>query len=190
VKALGVGTIKSVLVVDDDEGLRRTAMRALRPRRVVVADRIADALRLVESENVDLGIIDVHLTDFRRGGENGVELVAKLHERSPSLPLVVITGWRSGGVVDNAYQAGAARTYEKPVDWLRIIVDLEVGATHSVTSSIAIPSYQEWKREYLKKLLEATDYNVTQGARTMGVKRASLQRLLASQGLARKAKRA
>jgi ActR/RegA family two-component response regulator len=189
VNPLGVGTINTVLVVDDDMTLQRSAIRGLAPRRVLVADRIANALRLAESEPMDLAVIDVHLCDFRRGGENGLELVGKLRARNSKLPLVVITGWRSGSVVDAAYQAGAVKTYEKPVEWERIIAELEVGIGCDVSSHIDIPSYQEWKREYLKKLLAATDYNVTHGARTMGVKRASLQRLLASQNIPRKSKR-
>jgi two-component system, response regulator RegA len=190
VKPLGVGTINTVLVVDDDETLRRSAIRGLAPRRVLVADRIADALRLADDVKLDLAIIDVHLCDFRRGGENGLELVTKLHALNPELPLVVITGWHSGSVVDMAYQAGALKTFEKPIVWDQIIVELETGMALPMTSSIAIPTYEEWKREYLKKLLPATEYNITHGARTMGVKRASLQRLLANHGLARKTKRA
>lgn len=190
IKALGEGAIQSVLVVDDDEGLWRSAARQLRPRRVSSAARIADAMRLAEAEAFDLAVIDVHLCDVRTGGENGLELVAQLHARDQSLPIVVITGWHSGHTVDAAYQAGAVKTYEKPFEWSDIIRDMEVGEAPASPNSIEIPTQQEWKREYVKRLLHETRYNVTKAAKTMGVKRTSLQRLLANYGFQRKKRRA
>ena len=79
-----------VLVVDDDEGIRRFAVRALgRGYEVMTACDGADALRLVESElRFDLFVIDVMMPGMR-----GDELAQRLHDRDPETKVLYFTGY-------------------------------------------------------------------------------------------------
>jgi len=102
-----------ILVVDDDavscqllsDVLQRdgtTVVRETDPQQV---------LGRVESEPVDLAILDV-----RMPGMNGLELLRKLRERTPDLPIIIMTAF---GSVDTAVQAiasGAIDYLSKPMD--------------------------------------------------------------------------
>ena len=184
IRPVGEGAIKCVLVVDDDAAIRKSAITALRPRTVRVASCIAEATELFSCHAFDLAIVDVHLCDVRTGGENGIDFVRHLRKCRPSLLSVVVTGLRVGTVVDDAYQAGAVKTYEKPFDWKQVIVELEQGPA-TASPSPRLPNVDEWKRDYIARALNASGANVTRAASTIGVKRTSLQRLTSKLGLAR-----
>lgn len=80
-----------VLVVDDDEGIRRFAVKALGRAGydVVTACDGPDALRLVETQpRFDLFIIDVMMPGMR-----GDELARRLHDRDPETKILYFTGY-------------------------------------------------------------------------------------------------
>jgi signal transduction histidine kinase len=85
----GTGT---VLVVDDDEAVRRTVARTLRKLglEVVVASTGEDALEIARGAVVH---IDLVLTDLTMPGMNGVALARALRELRSDLPIVLITGY-------------------------------------------------------------------------------------------------
>jgi CheY-like chemotaxis protein len=76
--------------VDDDEGIRRFAARALRPTyEVETASDGWDALRLVEAQPpFDLFVIDVMMPGIR-----GDELARRLHGRDPAIKVLYFTGY-------------------------------------------------------------------------------------------------
>ena len=79
-----------VLVVDDDEGIRRFAARALGRRyEVETASDGWDAIRIVESQSpFDLFVIDVMMPGMR-----GDELARRLHGRDPAIKVMYFTGY-------------------------------------------------------------------------------------------------
>jgi DNA-binding NtrC family response regulator len=102
-----------VLVVDDDDEMRRFLADGLR-RRAFVVDVAADAA--AAKAVVDSGVdVDVVLTDVRMRGEDGLALARALHERRPDVPVVVMTGFGSVDVVVDALRAGAVDFVQKPV---------------------------------------------------------------------------
>ena len=79
-----------VLVVDDDDALRRLLARMLTERGYRV-DSAADgpgALELVLTLDPDVALVDV-----RMPGMTGLELLPKLKARRPSLEVVVMTAF-------------------------------------------------------------------------------------------------
>ena len=80
-----------VLVVDDDEGIRNFAVKALGRAGYDVATAVdgRDALRLIESQaRFDLFIIDVMMPGMR-----GDELARRLHDRDPETKVLYFTGY-------------------------------------------------------------------------------------------------
>lgn len=80
-----------VLVVDDDEGIRRFAARALGRDGydVVTVSDGSGAIRLVEAEpRFDLFVIDVMMPGMR-----GDELARRLHDRDPEIKVLYFTGY-------------------------------------------------------------------------------------------------
>ena len=82
--------MKAILFVDDHEVLARLSCEILEMQgyRAVSAYNAADALDKFEQEN-----FDILVTDFRMEGMNGLELAKKVRERSPSTPVIIVTGY-------------------------------------------------------------------------------------------------
>ncbi|NJC87600.1 MAG: sigma-54-dependent Fis family transcriptional regulator [Desulfuromonas sp.] len=111
-----------ILIVDDEEGLRRLLVRVLTKsgyEATAVAGG-AEALRQVAGESFDLVITDIKMPEM-----DGLELLRELKAFDPSLPIIVMTAY---GTVENAVQALRAGAYDyvaKPfeIDELKLTVD-------------------------------------------------------------------
>lgn len=82
--------MKAILFVDDHEVLARLSCEILEMQgyRAVSAYNAADALEKFEQDE-----FDILVTDFRMEGMNGLELAKKIRERSPSTPVIIVTGY-------------------------------------------------------------------------------------------------
>lgn len=89
--------MKAILFVDDHEVLARLSCEILEMQgyRAVSAYNAEDAL-----SKFDQNEIDVLVTDFRMEGMNGLELARKIREKSPSTPVIIVTGY--GPIEDNS----------------------------------------------------------------------------------------
>jgi DNA-binding NtrC family response regulator len=78
-----------VLVIDDQADVRTMISIVLRINRfeIVEADNAASALQAFDGSRFDLVIVDIFLQ-----GTNGSDLIGKLRERVPDLPVVAISG--------------------------------------------------------------------------------------------------
>jgi DNA-binding response OmpR family regulator len=78
-----------VLVVDDHADVRAMIGIVLRINQfeVVEAESAATALKAFEDSCFDLAIVDFFLQ-----GSNGVDLIVKMRERNPDLPIIAISG--------------------------------------------------------------------------------------------------
>ena len=101
----------SILLVDDDEAFRR-AMRTELERRafeVSTAGSGADALAAIS-----IAEPDVVLLDLRMPGASGLEVLATIRERHPSLDVIMLTGHGSIDTAIEAIRAGAFDYVAKP----------------------------------------------------------------------------
>jgi two-component system cell cycle sensor histidine kinase/response regulator CckA len=82
---------ETILVVDDDDGVRRALSSLLERRgyRVLAADSGAAALVSWDTAAAE---IDLVVTDLRMAGMNGRELAETLSARRPGLPILVMSG--------------------------------------------------------------------------------------------------
>ncbi|MDH5491641.1 MAG: PAS domain S-box protein, partial [Myxococcales bacterium] len=105
-----VGGQPSVLVVDDQDLLRRVLQRILRRAgyRVQTADSAAQARSLIDSGERFSAVI----TDIVMPGESGIGLARDLNARYPSLPLIFITGHSDELLLG---EAGLAAIPEVPI---------------------------------------------------------------------------
>jgi DNA-binding NtrC family response regulator len=111
-----------VLVVDDDRAVR-TVLRVNLSKRemdVHLAEQADEALAILHEQTFDLV-----LTDVKMPGSNGIEMLRRLRERWPELPVVIMTGQASVADAVAAMKAGAADYVIKPVerDELYVILD-------------------------------------------------------------------
>jgi len=103
----------TILIVDDENDLREAIAFDFRRKnfRVLMAACGNEAIKIVESEKVD-----IVLTDVRMPNGDGVELLDKIKERNAFLPVVMfITGY-ADITLEVAYDKGADAVFAKPFD--------------------------------------------------------------------------
>lgn len=102
-----------VLVVDDEESVRRIVRRVLEftGYRVVEAGNGTDALALYGRHRADVKVV---LTDLMMPGMDGARLVRALHDIAPKIPIVTMTGIDIPPAVDELRQLGVTECIAKP----------------------------------------------------------------------------
>jgi DNA-binding NtrC family response regulator len=105
-------TTPSVLVVDDDPSAVRYAALVLEQAnyRTRKAENGVDAIREMERE-----LPSLVLSDLRMPAMDGLELLARVKERWPQIPVVVLTVEGDVAVVVEAVRRGAVNYLVKPV---------------------------------------------------------------------------
>lgn len=95
-----------ILVVDDEDGMRRLLGRVLTREgyETFTVGSGAEALRLVASERFDLVVTDIKMPEM-----DGLQLLDELKEYEPSLPVIVMTAY---GTIENAVQALRSGAYD------------------------------------------------------------------------------
>jgi two-component system nitrogen regulation response regulator NtrX len=115
---------KTILVADDEKGIRDTLKRLLEYEgyRVALAEDGTEALRKTENETVDLVLLDIKMP-----GIDGMEVLSRLHQSQPGLPVVIISGHGTIQTAVEATRLGAFDFIEKPVDADRILLVIRNG---------------------------------------------------------------
>jgi DNA-binding NtrC family response regulator len=108
---------KSILVVDDDQNLRRSLALILERAgyQVVTAGRACDALDCLEASNYDLVILDIMMPD------NGLTLLPKILVLYPYLQILILTAHSSAETTFELERLGAHSHLVKPVTPERIL---------------------------------------------------------------------
>lgn len=103
--------MSTILLVDDDAGVRFALTEVLRDRgyRVICATSGAQALTLLAG-------VDVVVTDLTMPGMDGLELVSRILARAPGLPVILLTAHGSEQLVRIASSRGARGCLSKPFD--------------------------------------------------------------------------
>ena len=102
-----------ILLVDDDEGMRRLLVRVLTRagyEPLAVASG-AEALSVLSADSFELVVTDIQMPEM-----DGVTLLHRIREFDPELPVIVITAY---GTVENAVEAlrsGAYHYLTKPFE--------------------------------------------------------------------------
>lgn len=110
-----------ILVVDDDDTLRRVVTRVLirAGHNVTEARDGVEAERSCESELPDLVVLDIYMP-----GRDGIETLLAIRERWPSLPVLVTSGGDEVGYrgnLDDALAFGATASISKPFEMSDLI---------------------------------------------------------------------
>ncbi len=101
---------RAVLLVDDDDGVRHMASRALRNRgwTVLAADSGEAALALLQEESARAGSLSLIVSDAVMPGMDGLALVRAVRALRPGLPAILTSGYaeavaRSGQGADRVH---------------------------------------------------------------------------------------
>jgi DNA-binding NtrC family response regulator len=111
-----------VLVVDDEPSLRMALGEIIKTwnHEPLLAENISEALDLINTAHPDILLADVFLPDG-----SGIDLMKKVKEDHPEIPVVILTGH---GSIEDAVQAihlGAENYLTKPVEPPRLKLALD-----------------------------------------------------------------
>jgi DNA-binding NtrC family response regulator len=100
-----------LLIVDDDEQLRRTLVRRFQRQgyKVTAASSGEEALALASQDRFDVALLDLHLP-----GIGGIEVLSRLKERQPELEVLLLTAHGSIETAIEALKRGAYDYLTKP----------------------------------------------------------------------------
>jgi DNA-binding NtrC family response regulator len=117
----------TVLIIDDNPGVGEalTLLLSLRDIRALYAATPAEGLALVTRNPVDLVIQDMNFSADTTSGEEGVALFRALRQRSPDLPVILLTAWTRLESAVELVKAGAADYLAKPWNDTKLLATVE-----------------------------------------------------------------
>ncbi|WP_110670739.1 nitrogen regulation protein NR(I) [Salinicola halophilus] len=120
--------VARIVIVDDDRAIRWVLERALAQPDLEVTsfDRADTALESIERHPPD-----VLLTDIRMPGLDGLDLMAKVREKNPDLPVIVMTAHSDLDSAVASYQGGAFEYLPKPFDVDDALALVRRGVAHA-----------------------------------------------------------
>jgi two-component system response regulator RegA len=170
---------RTLLIVEDDDAFARTLGRSFERRgyRVLRATGLDELLTLLPQfhgeQRPGHAVVDLKLA----GGSSGLACVQALHTHDPAMVIVVLTGYASIATAVEAIKLGARHYLAKPANtddieaaFGKAAGDTEVELTERTTSIKTL----EW--EHIHETLAATDFNISETARRLGMHRRTLAR--------------
>src|SRR6476659_8540720 len=114
--------MKPIWIVDDDQSIRFVLEKALLredlPTRSFTNPR--EVLQALESGDDEHGP-QILVSDIRMPGGSGLDLLAKVKERLPGLPVIIMTAYSDLDSAVSAFQGGAFEYLPKPFDLTKAV---------------------------------------------------------------------
>lgn len=115
-----------ILILDDEQALLQSLTLELGRggHQCLAAETGSEALDIIENNSVDMAILDVQLPDI-----SGLEVLRKIRQEMPEVPVLMITAYASVDSAVEAMKEGALDYLEKPLDLeeLHLVVERELG---------------------------------------------------------------
>jgi two-component system nitrogen regulation response regulator GlnG len=104
---------QTVWIIDDDSSIRWVLEKALGKANIPVASFDSGSGALEELQHEEPAVI---VSDIRMPGMNGLELLERIHERYPQMPVIIMTAHSDLDSAVSAYKGGAFEYLPKPFD--------------------------------------------------------------------------
>ncbi|RDE05681.1 response regulator transcription factor [Sphingomonas aracearum] len=167
---------RCLLILEDDQTFAATLKRSFERRgyQVIVAHGPDELDALLAEHSFGYAVVDLKLGAF-----SGLPCVAQLHAHDPDMLIVVLTGFASINTAVEAIKLGACHYLAKPSNADDIEEafhkaegdpDAPIGSRPSTIKTL------EWER--INETLIATDFNISEAARRLGMHRRTLARKL------------
>jgi DNA-binding NtrC family response regulator len=110
-----------ILIIDDETAIRESldTLLTLEGFMVSMAADGPSGLELLSRNEYDLLLLDLALP-----GESGIDLLPRIVEMQPNLPVIMITAYGTVGNVVDAIRAGAENFVQKPWDNEKLLADI------------------------------------------------------------------
>ena len=166
---------RTLLIVDDDEPLRKRLQRAMEQRgyEVTTAESVATGVAAASISPPAFAVVDLRL-----GDGSGLDVVAALQKARQGARIIVLTGYGNIATAVAAVKAGAVDYLPKPADADQIAAALEAGERALPPPPENPMSADRVRWEHIQRVYEQCDRNVSETARRLNMHRRTLQRIL------------
>jgi DNA-binding NtrC family response regulator len=196
-----------VLVADDQTDVIEAVRLLLESEgmTIIAATTPSQAIDAVRTQAVHAALVDLNFEQGRTSGDQGLDLVTRLHQFDSMLPITVMTAWSSIGLALEAMRRGAKDFVEKPFDEARLvatlrsqaelcqalrrIAELEAqlavvnGGGTAASGNFEAMRLREVEGQLVRTAMQKARGNVSRAARALGLSRSALYRRLERHGL-------
>jgi len=134
-----------ILIIDDEAAIRESleTLLSLEGFAVSVVGDGPAGLDLLSRNEYDLLLLDLALP-----GESGIELLPRITEMQPNLPVIMITAYGTVGNVVDAIRAGAENFVQKPWDNEKLLADIRTAIARHRAEEEVIQLKRTLKQRY------------------------------------------
>ncbi|WP_374567078.1 nitrogen regulation protein NR(I) [Ideonella sp.] len=132
--------MKPIWIVDDDQSIRFVLEKALAREQLPVRSfaNPRDVLTALADDEPQ-----VLVSDIRMPGGSGLDLLAKVKERLPGLPVIIMTAYSDLDSAVSAFQGGAFEYLPKPFDLTKAVELIRRAVDESLREEINDERHQE-----------------------------------------------
>ncbi|MBS1822222.1 MAG: sigma-54-dependent Fis family transcriptional regulator [Acidobacteria bacterium] len=134
-----------ILIIDDEAGIRDSldTMLTLEGFSVTLAQDGASGMDQLARSEFDLLLLDLALP-----GESGMDLLPRIVEMYPKLPVIMITAFGTMGNVVDAIRAGAENFVQKPWDNEKLLADIRTAIARHRAEEEVVQLKRTLKQRY------------------------------------------
>jgi DNA-binding NtrC family response regulator len=134
-----------ILIIDDEAAIRESLDTLLTLEGFVVSTAFdgPSGMELLSRNEYDLLLLDLALP-----GESGIDLLPRIVEMQPNLPVIMITAYGTVGNVVDAIRAGAENFVQKPWDNEKLLADIRAAVARHRAEEEVIQLKRTLKQRY------------------------------------------
>jgi DNA-binding NtrC family response regulator len=113
--------MSKILVIDDERAIRSTLKEVLEYEKheVDLAEDGPKGIELFTSNSYDIVLCDIKMAKM-----DGIEVLGKIHETTPDIPVIMISGHGNIDTAVESIKKGAYDFLEKPLDLNRLLITI------------------------------------------------------------------
>jgi DNA-binding NtrC family response regulator len=134
-----------ILIIDDEEAIRESldTLLTLEGFSVSTAGDGPSGIELLSRNEYDLLLLDLALP-----GQSGMDLLPRVVEMQPNLPVIMITAFGTVGNVVDAIRAGAENFVQKPWDNEKLLADIRAAVARHRAEEEVVQLKRTLKQRY------------------------------------------
>jgi DNA-binding NtrC family response regulator len=134
-----------ILIIDDEDAIRESldTLLTLEGFSVSTAGDGPSGLELLSRNEYDLLLLDLALP-----GQSGMDLLPRIVEMQPNLPVIMITAYGTVGNVVDAIRAGAENFVQKPWDNEKLLADIRAAIARHRAEEEVVQLKRTLKQRY------------------------------------------
>jgi DNA-binding NtrC family response regulator len=134
-----------ILIIDDEEAIRESLDTLLTLEGFLVSTAVdgPSGMELLSRNEYDLLLLDLALP-----GQSGIDLLPRIVEMQPNLPVIMITAYGTVGNVVDAIRAGAENFVQKPWDNEKLLADIRAAVARHRAEEEVVQLKRTLKQRY------------------------------------------